>query len=247
MMILKEKSDRYNIDLHIINIFNEDRTRRWETIEKKINNCWLTDQSFFVFFCCFYYSKDIFFLIIQFSTANRFFGYVFFLHQSHENVCKMSIICLFSPSVFFFIHCKWKKSYLLQTKEIEIEREREKETNKKEWEIFLDIKKKQFLFFLNSLFDLISIMTKQRRTFFVDDILHMVMPNESNELKRKRSISSDERDKIEDIDKLTKKKLRYEQSDYAQVIDIMNDDDEDDDESTVSNDSNGKTESDSRF
>lgn len=75
----------------------------------------------------------------------------------------------------------------------------------------------------------------------------MVMPNESNELKRKRSISSDERDKIEDIDKLTKKKLRYEQSDYAQVIDIMNDDDEDDDESTVSNDSNGKTESDSRF
>ena len=45
-------------------------------------------------------------------------------------------------------------------------------------------------------------MAKQRRTFFVDDILHMVMPREkpllNNELseqqKRKRSINSDDED-----------------------------------------------------
>lgn len=82
-------------------------------------------------------------------------------------------------------------------------------------------------------------MTKQRRTFFVDDILHMVMPNETKELKRKRSISSE---KIEHNDQqISKKKIRYEQSEYTQVIDIMNDhenDDDDDDQSTISNDSN---------
>ena len=79
------------------------------------------------------------------------------------------------------------------------------------------------------------MMTKQRRTFFVDDILHMVMPvNESKDLKRKRSISSDERDKIEDNEeKISKKKFRYRESEYAQVVDIIGDD-----ESTISDDSN---------
>lgn len=96
-------------------------------------------------------------------------------------------------------------------------------------------------------------MTKQRRSFFVDDILHMVMPrkeniqhaNENGDWKRKRSISSDDGTKTEE--KIFKKKYRTQdpthddeddrhgESDYSQVVDIIGDGD---DESCISDNSN---------
>ena len=63
-------------------------------------------------------------------------------------------------------------------------------------------------------------MTKQRRSFFVDDILHMVMPinknthcsNENNDLKRKRSITSEDgnkNEKEEEEEEILNKKFPY--------------------------------------
>lgn len=77
-------------------------------------------------------------------------------------------------------------------------------------------------------------MVKQRRSFFVDDILHMVMPmtknadcsNETNDRKRKRSILTDDEhhDEVrhhEDEDESTKKFRTFTHED---------DDDDDDDD-----------------
>ena len=92
-------------------------------------------------------------------------------------------------------------------------------------------------------------MTKQRRSFFVDDILHMVMPvnknthspNENKDLKRKRSINSEDGNKNKE--EISNKKFRSQhhddeevndnyQSNYSQAGDV------DDEESCVSDNSN---------
>ena len=94
-------------------------------------------------------------------------------------------------------------------------------------------------------------MTKQRRSFFVDDILHMVMPKKENRQsdgKRKRSISSEDVHPAEE--EITTKKARIqdlphddrnEESDYSRVVDVLRedeDDDDDDNESSISDNSN---------
>lgn len=91
-------------------------------------------------------------------------------------------------------------------------------------------------------------MTKQRRSFFVDDILHMVMPRKESshtDSKRKRSISSEDANPNEE--EISKKKARIqdfnhndedehnEESDYSQVIDVLG---EEDNESSISDNSN---------
>ena len=73
-------------------------------------------------------------------------------------------------------------------------------------------------------------MVKQRRSFFVDDILHMVMPmdkptncfNDNNDRKRKRSITPDDED--------TKKFRLYnneeeddDESKHSQIVDVLGD------------------------
>jgi len=81
-------------------------------------------------------------------------------------------------------------------------------------------------------------MVKQRRSFFVDDILHMVMPmnnhtncsNEINDRKRKQSITSED-DSIEE--NTLKKKFRSynnedeendnDKSKHSHIIDILGD------------------------
>ncbi|CAF1190755.1 unnamed protein product [Rotaria sordida] len=105
-------------------------------------------------------------------------------------------------------------------------------------------------------------MTKQRRSFFVDDILHMVMPikknihcsNENNDLKRKQSINLEDGNRNEHEQK-SKKKFRFhnyeknnnkkeddnDESNYSQIIDMMRDDnttEEEEEESRLSNNSN---------
>lgn len=92
-------------------------------------------------------------------------------------------------------------------------------------------------------------MTKQRRSFFVDDILHMVMPrkeNLSNDGKRKRSISSE--DAHPHDEEISTKKPRIqdlnhndEESDYSRVVDVLGrgeEDEEEDNESSISDNSN---------
>ena len=91
-------------------------------------------------------------------------------------------------------------------------------------------------------------MAKQRRSFFVDDILHMVMPenkntnysNNLNDRKRKRSlISGDDKHKEEDDNStgedLTNKKFRFyndnKDKDHDQNEEEQEDDDDDNDES----------------
>lgn len=65
-------------------------------------------------------------------------------------------------------------------------------------------------------------MTKQRRSFFVDDILHKVMPinndttSKNGDFKRKRSISSEDENK---------KFRSNDETNYSQVVDIMGDED----------------------
>lgn len=91
-------------------------------------------------------------------------------------------------------------------------------------------------------------MTKQRRSFFVDDILHMVMPKKDNchtDSKRKRSISSEDANPNEE--EISKKKARlqdlrhddddehHDESDYSHVIDVLG---EEDNESSISDNSN---------
>jgi hypothetical protein len=94
-------------------------------------------------------------------------------------------------------------------------------------------------------------MTKQRRSFFVDDILHMVMPieknthcsNENGDLKRKRSISPKDGNQNEE-DQILNKKFRSQnhgrnvhnnddESNYSHVVDIIGDE-----ESCTSDNSN---------
>ena len=90
-------------------------------------------------------------------------------------------------------------------------------------------------------------MTKQRRSFFVDDILHMVMPRKESsrtDSKRKRSISSEDANPNEE--EIFKKKARIQdlhhhdenehESDYSQVIDVLGE--EEDNESSISDNSN---------
>jgi hypothetical protein len=90
-------------------------------------------------------------------------------------------------------------------------------------------------------------MTKQRRSFFVDDILHMVMPMNKNthdngDLKRKRSSSSEDGNKNEE--EISKKKFRIhdddeedhnDESNYSQAVDIIGDNDEESCTSDTSN------------
>ncbi|CAF4977464.1 unnamed protein product, partial [Rotaria socialis] len=82
-------------------------------------------------------------------------------------------------------------------------------------------------------------MAKQRRSFFVDDILHKVMPVnasctvESSDRKRKRSImpEDDHRKQNESIkDEILNKKFRSYNNDVKHDNDNDNDDDDDDDE-----------------
>jgi len=93
-------------------------------------------------------------------------------------------------------------------------------------------------------------MTKQQRSFFVDDILHTVMPinkntpNENGDLKRKRSISSEHGNKNEE-DEISKKKFRSQdekvdndESNYSQIVDIIGDGRTGDEESCISDNSN---------
>jgi hypothetical protein len=104
-------------------------------------------------------------------------------------------------------------------------------------------------------------MTKERRSFFVDDILHMVMPinkntscpNENNNLKRKRSIDSDDgnRNKEETIsnkkfrsqhhgknDHNDEEKDDNDESNYSQAIDIIRHSGVNEEESCTSDNSN---------
>ncbi|CAF0988217.1 unnamed protein product [Rotaria sp. Silwood1] len=87
-------------------------------------------------------------------------------------------------------------------------------------------------------------MTKQRRSFFVDDILHMVMPinktihcsNDNNDLKRKQSINSEDGNRDEHEQK-SNKKFRFKN--YENNNNNNNDDDDskkedDNDESNYS-------------
>ncbi len=76
-------------------------------------------------------------------------------------------------------------------------------------------------------------MVKQRRSFFVDDILHMVMPK-TNDRKRKRSITPennnrDDDDSIEE-DSSNKKFRSYnheedddDESKHSQIVDVLGD------------------------
>jgi hypothetical protein len=94
-------------------------------------------------------------------------------------------------------------------------------------------------------------MTKQRRSFFVDDILHMVMPmdkktsypNANEDLKRKRSISAEDGNKNEEV---LNKKFRSQdeaednndESNHSQTVDIIGKGETDDDDSCASDNSN---------
>jgi hypothetical protein len=111
-------------------------------------------------------------------------------------------------------------------------------------------------------------MTKQRRSFFVDDILHMVMPinkntpNENDDLKRKRSISSEDGNKNEE-DEILKKKFRSQnhgrnngdeeaendndESNYSHVVDIIGDGGTGDDDSCISDNSNNTDNNSGKF
>lgn len=103
-------------------------------------------------------------------------------------------------------------------------------------------------------------MVKQRRSFFVDDILHMVMPkektsnytNEPNDRKRKRSRTPENDPKEHEDESVEEnsfnKKFRpfnhedheddnHHESKHSRIIDVLGDDGSDD-ESSISDDSN---------
>jgi hypothetical protein len=104
-------------------------------------------------------------------------------------------------------------------------------------------------------------MVKQRRSFFVDDILHMVMPthdntissNEISERKRKRSLTSDDEDKEAQVyvkEEASSKKFRshvnqksHHHEDHndelkrSPILDVLGDDGIDDDSSLSDNSS----------
>jgi hypothetical protein len=78
-------------------------------------------------------------------------------------------------------------------------------------------------------------MVKQRRSFFVDDILHMVMPK-TNDRKRKRSITPDNDNREEEEDSIgeetSNKKFRSynnheaendddDESKHSQTVDVL--------------------------
>ncbi|CAM4858930.1 unnamed protein product [Rotaria socialis] len=79
-------------------------------------------------------------------------------------------------------------------------------------------------------------MTKQRRSFFVDDILHMVMPtnknencsNEKNDLKRKKSTTSEDGNRDEHEQILLNKKFRFHNYEKKKKKESHDDDDNDD-------------------
>lgn len=101
-------------------------------------------------------------------------------------------------------------------------------------------------------------MVKQRRSFFVDDILHMVMPmnkntncsNEINDRKRKQSITSEDDNREEDDsieeNPSSKKKFRSynneeedndnDESKHSQIVDVLGDDAIDEESSVSDND-----------
>jgi hypothetical protein len=99
-------------------------------------------------------------------------------------------------------------------------------------------------------------MVKQRRSFFVDDILHMVMPmdkttnysNEINDRKRKRSIipENDHRQEDDSVEEdSTNKKFRSyndedddnDESKHSQIVDVLGEGGTGE-ESSMSDDSN---------
>ena len=104
-------------------------------------------------------------------------------------------------------------------------------------------------------------MVKQRRSFFVDDILHMVMPthdnaiscNEISERKRKRSLTSDDDDKVAQAyvkEEMSTKKFRphvnqqsHNHEDHtvelkcSPILDVLGNDGIDDDSSLSDNSS----------
>ncbi|CAF2586192.1 unnamed protein product [Rotaria sp. Silwood2] len=105
-------------------------------------------------------------------------------------------------------------------------------------------------------------MTKQRRSFFVDDILHMVMPmnktihcsNDNNDLKRKQSINSED-DNRDEHEQKSNKKFRFhkyeknnnddhdkkeddnDESNYSQTVDTTRDGKTAEEESCLSDNS----------
>jgi hypothetical protein len=171
--------------------------------------------------------------------------------KEKENVCKMSIICSLSSSF----------SYMsLQMKEIPLVT---KENKEKKGRVTIEVSEREIVR-LHSLFlklffliDQLNFgkkkkesmtMVKQRRSFFVDDILHMVMPvdktsnyfNETNDRKRKRSMVSendrrergeedddDDEENVEE-DSTTNKKFRScndedDESKHSQIVDVLGD------------------------
>jgi len=98
-------------------------------------------------------------------------------------------------------------------------------------------------------------MVKQRRSFFVDDILHMVMPidkntdcsNEANDRKRKRSILTDDQHQNEihphedEEEEPTKKFRTFTRHHHHHEDDEDDDDDDLDDESKHSHIVDGAT------
>ena len=101
-------------------------------------------------------------------------------------------------------------------------------------------------------------MVKQRRSFFVDDILHMVMPkektsnytNEPNDRKRKRSPENDSNEHEDESveENSLNKRFRpfdhddnedddHDESKHSRIIDVLGDDGSGD-ESSISDDSN---------
>ncbi|CAF2134375.1 unnamed protein product [Rotaria magnacalcarata] len=89
-------------------------------------------------------------------------------------------------------------------------------------------------------------MTKQRRSFFVDDILHMVMPtnknenrsNEKNDLKRKKSTTFEDGNRDEHEQILLNKKFRfhnYEKKKKKSHDDGDNDNDKKEEDNNESN------------
>jgi hypothetical protein len=90
-------------------------------------------------------------------------------------------------------------------------------------------------------------MTKQRRSFFVDDILHMVMPINKNtdcpnECKRRRSITPDDGNR-DSNKKFRSQNHEEEQVDnnefkHSKILDILEDGGTGEEESCISDNSN---------
>lgn len=91
-------------------------------------------------------------------------------------------------------------------------------------------------------------MTKQRRSFFVDDILHMVMPmnkpencsNDKNDLKRKQSATSEDDDRNEP-ERTSNKKFCLHNYERTNDNNVDDDDDDDNDKKDDDNDESNQS------